>query len=217
LKTITVAILLIASVPANYFAFDFASKNIDKIPNSYLPELPELSKFTKSVEYCSGQTKEEAIPKRNQKPKSFNQSSIMEKQSSIMQRHNQGIESANSQIQRQVGAGEQVERTTTDIQKESPFPSVVRNKVESEWKKLLNIHEMTKRSYGNCSATIQIALHPNGDLKMVNISKSSGDDKFDDIAFLAFLHTDFKQDFNKLSQAEKRIFQQFSFEITFNN
>lgn len=83
MKPITVAILLIASVPANYFAFDFASKNMDNIPEAYIPNLPDLSKLTgKNVQYCSSQE-----TNNNSQNKSFQESSIMERQYQIMREH----------------------------------------------------------------------------------------------------------------------------------
>lgn len=217
MKPITVALLLIASVPANYFAFDFASKNIDNIPEAYIPNLPDLSKLTgKNVQYCSSQE-----TKKNEN-KSFQESSIMERQDQIMQKHNRAIDTADAQIQRQIQATAEAERASeqavNQIHPEAKkFITTTRKKVEGEWDELTNMHGITKDSYNDCSTTVGIRLFPNGDFMSVGIVKSSGNDRFDDIAFLSIFHTNFKEEFIKIPKEHNRNYRQFNLRFKLND
>ena len=217
MKPITVALLLIASVPANYFAFDFASKNMDNIPEAYIPNLPDLSKLTsKNIQYCSSQE-----TNNNSQNKSFQESSIMERQDQIMQKHNQAIDSADAQIQRQADDAmrqqrEQIESKTHEGI--NTFFSTVREKVEKEWGNLMDTHGITKDSYSNCQTTIQIQLKPDGGFHSVGITEGSGNDKFDDIVFLSVFHTSFKEEFNQLPKnVAYRNYRQFNLRFTPND
>lgn len=216
MKPITVIALLIASVPVNYFAFDFASKNMDNIPEAYIPNLPDLSKLTgKNVQYCSSQE-----TNNNSQNKSFQESSIMERQGQIMQKHNQGIDTANAQIQRQAENAMRQQIDSMEIEtseKANTFISTVRRKVEKEWNTLTEIHGITKDSYSNCQTTIKIQLKPNGDFHSVGIAKGSGNEKFDDIVFLTNFHTSFKEEFNKIPKEHRRDYRQFNLRFKLND
>lgn len=193
MKPITVAILLIASVPANYFAFDFASKNMDNIPEAYIPNLPDLSKLTgKNAQYCSSKE-----TNNNSQNKSFQESSSQAERAMRQQR-------------------EQIESKTHEGIK--TFFSTVREKVEKEWGNLMDIHGISKDSYSNCQTTIQIQLKPDGGFHSVGITEGSGNDKFDDIVFLSVFHTSFKEEFNQLPKnVAYRNYRQFNLQFTVND
>jgi len=190
LKPITVIALLIASVPFNYFAFDFASKNMDNIPEAYIPNLPDLSKLTsKNVQYCSSQE-----TNNNSQNKSFQESSSQAERAMRQQIESKTHEGINT------------------------FFSTVREKVEKEWGNLMDIHGISKDSYSNCQTTIQIQLKPDGGFHSVGITEGSGNNKFDDIVFLSVFHTSFKEEFNQLPKnVAYRNYRQFNLQFTPND
>lgn len=190
MKPITVIALLIASVPFNYFAFDFASKNMDNIPEAYIPNLPDLSKLTsKNVQYCSSQE-----TNNNSQNKSFQESSSQAERAMRQQIESKTHEGINT------------------------FFSTVREKVEKEWGNLMDIHGISKDSYSNCQTTIQIQLKPDGGFHSVGITEGSGNNKFDDIVFLSVFHTSFKEEFNQLPKnVAYRNYRQFNLQFTPND
>lgn len=97
------------------------------------------------------------------------------------------------------------------------FFNTVTKEAEENWNKLVNIHNLDRNLHKEHYTNIEVKILPNGNFDLVNVIKTSGNEKFDDIAILATIYTNPSKYVNLIPTSQKKDVEHFTLMFKLNN
>lgn len=93
----------------------------------------------------------------------------------------------------------------------------IRKEAEENWNKLVNIHNLDRNLHKEHYTNIEVKILPNGNFDLVNVIKTSGNEKFDDIAILATIYTNPSKYVDLIPASQKKDVEHFTLMFKLNN
>lgn len=94
---------------------------------------------------------------------------------------------------------------------------IVTKEAEENWNKLVNIHNLDRNLHKEHYTNIEVKILPNGNFDLVNVIKTSGNEKFDDIAVLATIYTNPSKYVDLIPASQKKDVEHFTLMFKLNN